>query len=66
MRRWDKATDLRTSSWTGSWTITSARGGIVVAIKEKLDIPVKFIGLGEFPEDIARFNADEFVDALFG
>ena len=43
----------------------TARGGIVVAIKEKLDIPVKFIGLGEFPEDVARFNADEFVDALF-
>ena len=43
----------------------TARGGIVVAIKEKLDIPVKFIGLGESPEDVARFNADEFVEALF-
>jgi len=44
----------------------TAKGGIVVAIKDKLSIPVKFVGLGESPEDIARFNADEFVEALFG
>ncbi len=44
----------------------TAKGGIVVAIKDKLSIPVKFVGLGEFPEDIARFNAEEFVEALFG
>ena len=43
----------------------TAKGGVVVAIKEALDIPVKFIGTGENPEDIARFNADEFVEALF-
>jgi fused signal recognition particle receptor len=43
----------------------TAKGGIVVAIKDKLDIPVKFVGTGETPEDVARFNADEFVDALF-
>ncbi len=43
----------------------TAKGGVVVAIKEALDIPVKFIGTGETPEDIARFNADEFVEALF-
>ena len=43
----------------------TAKGGIVVAIKNKLDIPVKFVGLGETPDDIARFNADEFVEALF-
>ncbi len=43
----------------------TAKGGIVVAIKDKLDIPVKFVGLGESPDDIARFNADEFVEALF-
>ncbi len=43
----------------------TAKGGIVVAIKDKLDIPVKFVGVGETPEDIARFNADEFVEALF-
>lgn len=43
----------------------TAKGGIVVAIKEKLSIPVKFVGTGETPEDVARFNAEEFVEALF-
>jgi fused signal recognition particle receptor len=44
----------------------TARGGIVIAIKDKLDIPVKFIGLGEKPEDIAEFDPANFVEALFG
>jgi len=43
----------------------TARGGIVIAIKDMLDIPVKFVGLGETPEDIAEFDPDEFVEALF-
>ena len=43
----------------------TARGGIVIAIKDMLDIPVKFIGLGEKPEDIAEFNPQTFVEALF-
>ncbi len=43
----------------------TARGGIVIAIKDQLDIPVKFVGLGEKPEDIAEFNPDTFVEALF-
>ena len=43
----------------------TAKGGIVVAIKDRLSIPVKFVGLGETPDDIARFNAEEFVEALF-
>jgi len=43
----------------------TARGGIVIAIKDQLDIPVKFVGLGETPEDITEFDPDEFVDALF-
>jgi fused signal recognition particle receptor len=43
----------------------TARGGIVVAIKDQLDIPVKFIGLGEKPEDIAEFDPEAFVEALF-
>ncbi len=43
----------------------TARGGIVIAIKEKLDIPVKFVGLGEKPEDIAEFDPADFVEALF-
>ena len=44
----------------------TARGGIVIAIKDKLDIPVKFVGLGEKPEDIAEFDPATFVEALFG
>ena len=44
----------------------SAKGGVIVAIKEQLDIPVKFVGLGEKPEDIETFDAGRFVDALFG
>ena len=43
----------------------TARGGIVIAIKDRLDIPVKFVGLGEKPEDIAEFDPDTFVEALF-
>jgi len=43
----------------------TARGGIVIAIKDQLDIPVKFVGLGETPEDIAEFDPDTFVEALF-
>ncbi|MBW8036395.1 MAG: signal recognition particle-docking protein FtsY, partial [Planctomycetes bacterium] len=43
----------------------TARGGIVIAIKDQLNIPVKFVGLGEKPEDIAEFDPGEFVDALF-
>jgi len=43
----------------------TARGGIVIAIREMLNIPVKFVGLGEKPEDIAEFDPDGFVEALF-
>lgn len=43
----------------------TARGGIVIAVKDQLDIPVKFVGLGEKPEDIAEFDPEEFVEALF-
>jgi fused signal recognition particle receptor len=43
----------------------TARGGIVIAIKDQLNIPVKFVGLGEKPEDIAEFSPDIFVEALF-
>jgi fused signal recognition particle receptor len=42
----------------------TAKGGIVVAIRDELDIPVKFVGLGEKPEDIQRFDPRRFVDAL--
>ena len=43
----------------------TAHGGIVIAIKDQLDIPVKFVGLGEKPEDIAEFDPETFVEALF-
>ena len=44
----------------------TAKGGVVLAIKEQLNIPVKFIGLGETPEDIETFDPGRFVEALFG
>jgi fused signal recognition particle receptor len=43
----------------------TARGGIVIAIKDHLDIPVKFVGLGEKPTDIAEFDPVTFTEALF-
>jgi len=43
----------------------TAKGGIVVAIRNQIDIPVKFVGIGEKPEDIEPFDPEEFVDALF-
>jgi len=43
----------------------TARGGIVVAIKEATKIPVKYIGLGETPDDIEPFDPEHFVEAMF-
>lgn len=43
----------------------TAKGGIVVAIRNQLGLPVKFVGLGETPADIEAFNPETFVDALF-
>ncbi len=43
----------------------TARGGVVIAIRKQLDLPVKFIGVGESAADLALFDANEFVDALF-
>jgi len=43
----------------------TAKGGVVLAIKEQLNIPVKFIGLGETPQDIESFDPERFVEALF-
>jgi fused signal recognition particle receptor len=42
----------------------TARGGIVVGIQDSLDIPVRYIGTGEKMEDLAPFNAEDFVNAL--
>ena len=44
----------------------TAKGGIVISIKNELGIPVKFIGVGEKIDDMQEFKADEFVEALFG
>jgi fused signal recognition particle receptor len=43
----------------------TAKGGIAVAIQSELDIPVKYIGVGEGIDDLQKFNSDEFVNALF-
>lgn len=43
----------------------TAKGGIAVAIHSELGIPVKYIGVGECIDDLQKFDADQFVDALF-
>ena len=43
----------------------TAKGGIVFSIKNELNIPVKFIGVGEQIDDMEKFDADEFINALF-
>ena len=43
----------------------TAKGGIAVAIQSELDIPVKYIGVGETIDDLQKFDADTFVNALF-
>ena len=43
----------------------TAKGGIVVAIREQLAIPVKFIGVGETPDDVEPFEPAAFVEAMF-
>ena len=44
----------------------TAKGGIALAIRSELGIPIKLVGLGEGAEDLVDFDAEEFVDALFG
>lgn len=44
----------------------TAKGGVIMSIRDELRIPVKFIGLGETPEDIAKFYPGEYVAALLG
>lgn len=43
----------------------TAKGGIVIAIRNELDIPVKFVGLGEKMDDLQPFDAEQFINALF-
>lgn len=44
----------------------TAKGGMIIGIKEQLNIPVKWVGVGERLDDLRPFNAKEFADALFG
>jgi len=44
----------------------TAKGGMVLGISDTLKLPVRFIGLGERPDDLHEFSADEFVEALLG
>jgi fused signal recognition particle receptor len=44
----------------------TARGGIVIAVQRELEVPVKLVGLGEGPDDLAPFDAETFVDAILG
>ena len=43
----------------------TAKGGIVIAVRESCDIPVKFVGVGETPADVQPFDPDAFIDAMF-
>jgi len=43
----------------------TAKGGVVVAIRQQVGLPVKYVGVGEQPEDWALFSSDEFVNAMF-
>jgi fused signal recognition particle receptor len=44
----------------------TAKGGIVIAVQRELGVPVKLVGLGEGPDDLAPFDSEGFVDALLG
>ena len=43
----------------------TAKGGVVIPIRQQFDLPVKYIGLGESPEDLALFDVDRYVEGLF-
>ena len=44
----------------------TAKGGIVIAVQRELGVPVKLVGLGEGPDDLAPFEPEAFVDAIVG
>jgi fused signal recognition particle receptor len=44
----------------------TAKGGVILGIADQLRIPVRYIGVGERVEDLREFEADDFVEALFG
>lgn len=58
----------RTASVTGIFLTKldgTAKGGIVIAVKDATSIPVKFVGVGETPQDVQPFDPDAFVEAMF-
>ena len=44
----------------------TAKGGSVISIRQKLGLPVRFVGVGEGIDDLMPFSAQDFADALFG
>jgi fused signal recognition particle receptor len=44
----------------------TAKGGIIIAVQRELGVPVKLVGLGEGPDDLAPFEPETFVDVLLG
>ena len=44
----------------------TSKGGMVVAIQKDLRLPIKFVGLGEQPDDLQPFDAKQFASAIFG
>jgi fused signal recognition particle receptor len=44
----------------------TAKGGVILQICDELGVPVRYIGLGERSEDLHEFDADEYVEAVFG
>ena len=42
-----------------------AKGGVAIPIRKEFGLPVKYVGLGESPEDLMLFNVDQYVGALF-
>ena len=61
-----KAVNAKDRNFTLNKLDGTAKGGIVIAIKQELGIPVKFIGVGEKIDDMQEFDAADFVRALFG
>ena len=49
----------------GNFPYSTAKGGVVVAIRKQVGLPVKYVGVGEKAEDLALFEPESFVDALF-
>jgi fused signal recognition particle receptor len=43
----------------------TAKGGVVFAIADKYNIPIRYLGVGEGIDDLRPFNSDDFIDALF-